>query len=676
MLKRFQRLLKNGFFLATLALSFISCNDNFGGVGDTPDASKSSISLSASTTVQNTAIVATVTLRDIDNLPVPGVTPVLSISPSGATYSCSETASNGVAACSIVSSTATTYTVALSAPVSRSAGSFIVYQKPGSMSFSTQPAGVVSDVVFASNVAVSILDIYGAAVTSVAASTVVTLTISGTDSTAVMTLNGTACASSGCTAAIAAGAATFTNLRINKAGIYTLTATVSGVTATSSSFAVTHGAASQIAFSTQPSSSTNINRVLAQMPVVQVQDAAGNVVSGHASDSSVAVSMTVLNCAGATLIGDSAVATAGVADFSNSGIRFSDAATETGCQLRASATITAGAVTATSNTFSITVAGANAALDIDDANLSTTAAANVPFTNQPKVYIVDASGYINTNDYTTTVTISKGAGSTGSGNLNGTVTGTAVRGVVTFTDLYFDLAGTYYLTATSGSLTPAVSAPMTVSSLGSAASLSISTQPVDSAVSTALQPGSVVVKILDSNGHLVNTSTATVTATLATGTGTLGGTTSVAAVAGVATFSNLTISAVGGGKSITFASSGLTSTTSSTFSVYNVGTARKLRFRTEPTQSSTNNVAFATQPVVEVVDEHGLVVTTDTSTITIACVYADAGCAAVNNDNVAAVAGVATFLTTDYSAADTNVVLQATGGGYTPATTKPNLRVQ
>ncbi len=675
MLKHIPKTIRQGLLWLTAALALVGCDSNFKTVGTSPSANMSSVSLSSSSTVQNTAVTATITLKDEDGNAVPGFTPVVSVSPSGASVSCSESDSSGVSSCSLSSSTANTYTATVTSPVQLSAVTFTVYQKPTTISFTTQPAGIASGVTFASNVAVQVLDINGAALTSVQPGTVVTLTITGTDSTAAMTLGGVACASTGCTASIVAGTSTFTNLTVDKVGIYNLIATAGSATATSSSFGVTHGAATQIAFTTQPSSSAIVNRVITQMPGVKVEDAAGNTVTGDPSDSSVVVSLSLLGCAGATLISDAVVATGGVADFSDAGIRFSAAAAQAGCQLQASATILAGAVTATSDTMSIAVPGANSKVSIDS-GLSSTAAATVTFGSQPIVYITDSTGNINTDDYTTTVTMAKGASSTGSGLLNGTVTGTAVAGVVTFTDLNFDLAGTYFLTATSGTLTMANSSAITVSALGTASQLVISQQPEDSAVSTAFQPGSVVVKILDSNGNLVNTSTANVTATLATGSGTLGGTTTVAAVGGVATFTDLNINAVGGGKSITFASSGTTSVTSSTFNVYSVGTARKLVFATQPSQSSTNNVAFGTQPVVKIVDEHGLVVDDDVTVVTLGCAFADAGCAAVNNNTATATDGIATFVNSSYSAADTNVVLQATGGGLTPTYTKPNLRAQ
>jgi len=97
-----------------------------------------------------------------------------------------------------------------------------------------------------------------------------------------------------------------------------------------------------------------------------------------------------------------------------------------------------------------------------------------------------------------------------------------------------------------------------------ASALAVTTQPVGSTSGSALatQP---VVHIVDSEGNTVTTSTASVTVTASGGT--LGGTTTVSAVSGVATFTNLTHTTAGS-YTLTFASTSpttLTSITSASF---------------------------------------------------------------------------------------------------------------
>jgi hypothetical protein len=94
-----------------------------------------------------------------------------------------------------------------------------------------------------------------------------------------------------------------------------------------------------------------------------------------------------------------------------------------------------------------------------------------------------------------------------------------------------------------------------------AAAILVSTQPVGGTSGAALttQP---VVRIVDSTNATVTTSTASVTVTASGGT--LGGTTTVAAVNGVATFTNLW-HRTAGTYTLTFASTSLTSATSAAF---------------------------------------------------------------------------------------------------------------
>ena len=96
----------------------------------------------------------------------------------------------------------------------------------------------------------------------------------------------------------------------------------------------------------------------------------------------------------------------------------------------------------------------------------------------------------------------------------------------------------------------------------------------------------VTVRILDANGNLT-TSTASVTIAIGTnpGGGTLSGTLTVAAVAGVATFSNLSINKAANGYTLTAASAGLTGATSNAFNVA-VGPAAKLAFGVQPSNAA------------------------------------------------------------------------------------------
>jgi hypothetical protein len=93
----------------------------------------------------------------------------------------------------------------------------------------------------------------------------------------------------------------------------------------------------------------------------------------------------------------------------------------------------------------------------------------------------------------------------------------------------------------------------------------ITTQPAGAfnGIEFSTQP---IVKITDAGGNTITSSIANVVATIASGSGTLNGTTTVAAVNGVATFTNLKITG-SGSYTITFTPTPLIAATSESFSV-------------------------------------------------------------------------------------------------------------
>ena len=119
-----------------------------------------------------------------------------------------------------------------------------------------------------------------------------------------------------CTAnskATLSGIAAFAGCKVDKAGIYTLTATgVSLTSTTSGSFTITAGTAAKLGFSTQPSGGTS-QVGLATQPVVAIRDAFGNAVTGNTSS----VNLALTTPGGATLacVNNPKAAVAGVATF-------------------------------------------------------------------------------------------------------------------------------------------------------------------------------------------------------------------------------------------------------------------------------------------------------------------------------------------------------------------------
>jgi hypothetical protein len=155
--------------------------------------------------------------------------------------------------------------------------------------------------------------------------------------------------------------------------------------------------------------------------------------------------------------------------------------------------------------------------------------------------------------------------SSGTGALSGTTTvATDAAGAATFTNLIITgTIGSYTLTFTPTGLTAAVSNSFTLT-VGAATKGVLTTQP-SGAVSGAVLTGTPIVQLQDSGGNNVSTPGVNVVATISSGTGALSGTTTVATVAGVATFSNLIITGAAGPHTLTFTPTGLTAAVSNSF---------------------------------------------------------------------------------------------------------------
>jgi hypothetical protein len=198
---------------------------------------------------------------------------------------------------------------------------------------------------------------------------------------------------------------------------------------------------------------------------------------------------------------------------------------------------------------------------------------------------------------------------------------------------------------------------------GAAARLSMVTQPsptAQSGVTFAQQP---VVQIQDGSGNPVGQAGVTVTAALASGGGTLGGTvTATTDASGTATFTDLSIGGTEGTRTLSFSASGLAGATSNNISV-TAGPAAVLAFTVQP----SNVVASAPiTPAVQVSiqDAFGNLVTTATDNVTLAIGTNPSGGTLSGTTTIAATSGVATF---------SNLNVNLTGTGYTLAASSGSL---
>ncbi|QJR36187.1 Ig-like domain-containing protein [Gemmatimonas groenlandica] len=148
---------------------------------------------------------------------------------------------------------------------------------------------------------------------------------------------------------------------------------------------------------------------------------------------------------------------------------------------------------------------------------------------------------------------------------------------------------------------------------GAPAKLFVRTQPGDVASGMSFTAAPVV-EVRDALDNLVRTASIPVSVSFASGVGTIGGTTTVTSVQGIATFSQLTLSGLAGPRSLAFSATGLTAVNTATFSV-NAGPAASLAFRLAPAGGGLNS-PFITQPVLDVLDNGGNLATNSALTVT------------------------------------------------------------
>jgi hypothetical protein len=181
----------------------------------------------------------------------------------------------------------------------------------------------------------------------------------------------------------------------------------------------------------------------------------------------------------------------------------------------------------------------------------------------------------------------------------------------------------------------------------------------------------ITVEIRDASGSLVETNTDNVTLAFGTdasaGAASLGGTLTVAAVAGVATFSDITIDKAFDNYTLAASSGVLTGATSSSFNITPAVKA-KLGFSVEPSDA-TNIATVNPSIVVDVLDTYGNK-TNDTDSITLSFANdASAGSGILSGTlTVAASGGSATFSDININYPATGYTLTVAAGGLISAT--------
>ena len=589
------------------------------------------------------------------------VTVALSASPGGATLGGTKTvaAVSGIATFPdlTVDKAGAGYTLLASASGlsgATSAAFDILVGPAAKLSFTVQPAvNATAGTAISPTVSVTAQDLGGNTSTGFTGNVAVAIT-SGTG-TPGATLSGTTIAPA------AAGVAGFSTLSVDKSGSgYTLSASSSGLTTgTSASFAVAAGAAAQLGFTTQPSTTT-AGAIVAPAVKVAVQDALGNTVTSFAGNLSVAITPGT-GTAGAALSGVTTVAAAsGLATFSGLSI---DKSGRTSAGTGYTLSATGGALTtATSDPFDINV---GAPTQLAFATAPTTAAAGAGFAPLVEVAALDAVGNIVTT-FTGNVAVAIGTNPTGA-TLSGTTSVAAVSGVATFSNVHIDKVGTgFTLAASASGLTGVTSSGFDITP-GPAAELVVTVPPVTTSDAAVITPA-VRITARDAFGNQATPFTGNVTVAIGTNpsAGTLSGTTTLAAVNGVATFADLSIDNIGTGYTLVASATGLSGVATAPFDII-ASAATKLVFSVQPGTTTAGATIAAITVSARDPANQPVAGFTGGVTVTITGNSGAPGALLSGTTTITAVAGVATFSTLSIDKSAANYTLTAMAGGLTSA---------
>ena len=251
----------------------------------------------------------------------------------------------------------------------------------------------------------------------------------------------------------------------------------------------------------------------------------------------------------------------------------------------------------------------------------------------PVTTVTSANGYTGTvawsgspstfagvTSYTATITLTAAAGYT--------LTGVSAN--------FFTVAGTSSA-ATNPINSGVITAVFPATAVGPATKALMTTQPAG-AVSGAAFTTQPVVRVTDADGNTNTSFTGNVTASIATGTGVLGGTTTVAAVSGVATFTDLGILGLGN-FTLTFTPASLTPVTSNSFALGAAPVASKVAI-TRAAVGTQRRAAFTTQPQVTIQASNNDTVTASSAVVTATI---SSGGTLIGTTTATASSGVATF---------------------------------
>ncbi len=438
------------------------------------------------------------------------------------------------------------------------------------------------------------------------------------------------------TAVAQGGVATFSGLSLPVAGTYTLIAS-NGIlpVATSESFIVNPGAATQLAFTASPSDSGAGGL---GVTTVAVEDAEGNIVTSDQST----VTLSVGGDNG-TLLGTlSEPAVNGVATFGDLAIDTPGTFT-----LLAS---DGGLGGATTNSFVITPATASQlAFTIAPSSVVAGGLGTVVVARE------DAFGNVISSGAASLVTLSLSAG----GPLGGTLMAHTAQGIADFTDLFIEAAGTYTLTASAQGLSAAVSDSFVITPIAPAVNsvkLAFSVRPSNATAGSTL--GAFAVTIEDSHGRITSDDS-DVTLSIASGPNgsQLLGSYVVPAENGLASFRGISLQTAG--TYTLFASDTTLGTATSAKFVILPAAPAQLTFVQNPANAAAGTV-ISPAVSVAVTDAFGNLVTNSKAAIALVVDTHPDGASLKGTVSAALKGGIATFNNLSLTTAGT-YTLQAAG---------------
>jgi hypothetical protein len=443
------------------------------------------------------------------------------------------------------------------------------------------------------------------------------------------------------------GVASFPTLAITRAANgYSLAAASGKISGTSSSFAITPQSATQLVVTQQPPANATVGVPFAV--TVAAEDGFGDV------DPSFTGNVGLVLSGNGSLSGTASTnAVAGVATFT--GLSIDTAGTGDNLQVISSLPPIATA------SFNVV------ALQSDQLVFITEPATSVMAGSKFTVVVKAENGAMVDPLFKGAITLTL----SGPGPLIGHATATAKAGVATFAGLAIDLVGTGYSFLASAVGFSPVSTPGFVVTPGAVTHLVISTPP----------PGSVgagagfglTVSAEDAFGNVNPSFTGMVSLSLSKNPtrAVLNGTTSMTATAGVATFpagmpSSLSINTAASGYVLTASSGRLKAATGSL--TVTPGTAMKLVITTQPPASVKAGSPFAI--TVKAEDQYGNVDTTFGGTINLTLTNGTSSVPLFGPVAVVANGGAAVFSGLTVNSVDSGLVLTASSGNLTAASSK------